>query len=148
MKCVLVPVCDTADADWAAREAIAAYRSHPVQIHLINVQRPLPKHIAQFFSRNDLGDFHRESGMRVLEPVIRSLDEAGVPHDDHVLVGHQAETIVDFAKQHACSDVLVESKPKSMLSKFGLGSIGSQVMHLMQAQGATQAPASTTPGAS
>ena len=147
MKCVLVPVCDPADAAWAAREAIATYRSQPVQIHLINVQRPLPKHIAQFFSRSDLGDIHREAGMRVLEPVIHSLDQAGVPHDDHVLVGHQAETIVDFAKQHACSDVIVESKPKSVLSKFGLGSIGSQVLHLMQAQ-AGQAPASTTPGTS
>ncbi len=82
--------------------------------------------------------------MRVLDPAIRLLDEAGVPHQDHVLVGHQAETIVRFAGDHHCRQVLVDTPAKSLFSIFGLGSIGSQVQHLMQTH-ASEAPA---PGAS
>jgi len=145
MNSILVPVCDPADARWAASQAIALYRAQPVRVYLINVQRPLPKHVAQFFNRDDLRDFHREAGLRVLEPVIRLLDDAKIPHEDHVLVGHQAETIVEFAREHDCREILVESRPQTVLSKFGLGSIGSQVSHLMRAQ-ATEHATTQAPG--
>lgn len=134
MNDVLVPINDAGDSRWAADQAIARYRREPTRIHLLNVQRPLPRHIAQFFSGGDLRDFHRDAGMRVLESAMRILDDAGVPHEDHVMVGNQAETIVHFAEQHRCREVVLDDPPKSMLSIFGLGSIGSQVRHLMRAQ--------------
>ena len=142
MNEIVVPICDPADAAWAANQAIALYRSERVLIHLLNVQRPLPKHVAQFFSRNDLREFHRDAGMHVLEPVIRMLDEASIPHDDHVLIGHPAETIVQFASERHCQRIVVDTPPPSVLSMLGLGSIGSQVEHLMQAhsQPATGGP--------
>jgi nucleotide-binding universal stress UspA family protein len=147
MTPVLLPVCEPSDAGWAASQAIALYGAQPVRLHVINVQRPLPQHVAQFFKGSELRDFHREAGMRVLEPVIRLLNQAGIPHEDHVLVGHQAETIVEFAKAHGCAQVLVEPRPQTVLSKFGLGSISSQVMHLMRARtsesAASQAPGTT-----
>ena len=134
MNDIVVPICNTTDATWAAREAIALYRADPAHIHLVNVQRPLPRHVSQFFSRNDLRDFHRDSGMRVLAPAMRMLDDAGVPHEDHVLIGHPAETIVRFAEERGCRQVIVDAPPRNLLSMFGLGSIGSQVRHLMQMQ--------------
>jgi len=129
---VVVPVCDAGAAGFASSQAIALYRDEPVRIHLVNVQRPLPKHIAQFFNRDDLRDFHRDAGMRVLEPVIGMLDKAGIPHEDHVLVGHPAETIVRFAEDLHCGQIVVDTPARSVLSMFGLGSIGSQVHHLIQ----------------
>ena len=142
---IVVPICDTGDAGWAASQAIAIYRDQPVRVHLLNVQRPLPKHIAQFFNRDDLRDFHRDAGMRVLDPVIGMLDKAGIPHEDHVLVGHPAETIVRFAEDLHATRVVVDTPPRSMLSMLGLGSIGSQVHHLMQSH-TTNAPASGASG--
>lgn len=133
MNDIVVPICEPGEAAWAANQAIALYRAESASIHLLNVQRPLPKHVAQFFNPGDLRAFHREAGMRVLEPAIRLLDEAGVPHEDHVLVGHQAETIVRFAGDHRCQRVVVDVPPKSRFSIFGLGSVGSQVQHLMRA---------------
>jgi nucleotide-binding universal stress UspA family protein len=141
MHDIVVPICDAGDAGWAASQAIAIYRGEPVRIHLLNVQRPLPKHIAQFFNRDDLRDFHRDAGMRVLDPVIGMLDKAGVPHEDHVLVGHPAETIVRFAEDLHAKEIVVDTPPKSVLSIFGLGSIGSQVHHLMESHAANM-PAS------
>lgn len=146
MHDIVVPICDTGDAGWAASQAIAIYRDEPVRVHLLNVQRPLPKHIAQFFNRDDLRDFHRDAGMRVLDSVIGMLDKAGIPHEDHVLVGHPAETIVRFAEDLHATRVVVDMPPRSMLSMLGLGSIGSQVHHLMQSH-ATNAPASGASGA-
>ena len=135
MNDIVVPICDPAEATWAESQAIALWHADaPARIHLLNVQRPLPKHVAQFFNRNDLREFHREAGMHVLEPAMRLLDEAGVPHEDHVLVGHPAETIVRFADDHECKDIVVDSPRKTGLSIFGLGSIGSQVRHLMHAR--------------
>ncbi|HEY4138611.1 MAG TPA: universal stress protein [Casimicrobiaceae bacterium] len=143
MNDILVPIGDPGESRWAADQAIALYRRQPARIHLLNVQRPLPRHIAQFFSGGDLRDFHRDAGMRVMDEAMHMLDEAGVPHQDHVLVGNQAETIVRFAQQHHCSEVVLDNPPKGLLSIFGLGSIGSQVRHLMRSQG----PEATAPEA-
>ena len=68
--------------------------------------------------------------MRVLAPVLRSLEAAGVPHKTHVLVGLQAETIVRFAKEYACRRIILEESGESWVSALGLGSISSQVRHL------------------
>ena len=125
MNDIVVPVFDAGDAAWAAGQVIALYRAEAARIHLLNVQRPLPKHVAQFFNRNDLREFHQEVGMRVLEPAIRMLDQAGVPHEDHVLVGHPAETIVRFAEDRHCGQVVVDVPPKNVFSMLGLGSVGT-----------------------
>ena len=146
MQDIVVPVCDAGEAGWAARQAIARYRGEPARIHLLNVQRPLPRHIAQFFNRDDLRDFHHDAGMRVLGPAIGMLDEAGVPHEDHVLVGHPAETIVRFAEDLHAREVVVDAPAKSLMSMLGLGSIGSQVHHLLQTH-ATDAQATGASGA-
>ena len=140
MQNVLVPVSTLGDAHWAAEQAIARYRKEPAHIHLLNIQRPLPRHVSRFFAGGDLHDFHRDAGMRVLEPTIRLLDEAGVPHHVHVLVGNPAESIVQFAEQNKCEEVVLETQSEGLLAIFGLGSIGSQVRHLMQAHAATTHP--------
>jgi len=145
MKEVLVPISDAGVSRWAADQAIALYRREPAHIHLLNVQRPLPRHVSQFFSGADIRAFHNDVGMKVLQSAIEMLDEAGVPHDDHVLVGKQAETIVNFARDHHCNQVILDSNPRTLGSLFGLGSISSQVRHLMQMDPADQMP-SHAPG--
>ena len=138
MKHILVPITTPDEARWAAEQAIARYRKEPAHIHLLNVQRPLPQHISRFFGGGDLRNFHRDAGMKVLEPVIRMLDEAGVPHRDHVKVGNPAKTIVEFSERNKCAEVVLQDQSDSMLAIFGLGSIGSQVRHLMQAHAAAR----------
>lgn len=154
MDDIVVPIVSASDAPWAASQAIALYRSDPsAHIQLVNVQRPLPKHVSRFFNRNDLRAFHQESGLRVLEPAARMLDEAGVPHEDHVLVGHPAEAIVQFAEDRGCQHVIVDAPTTGVLSMLGLGSVGSQVRHLLAAHArapvaaVTSGPGAGAPGA-
>lgn len=145
MKSILVPVASgsRAEAMHAAECAMVLYRAGPVQIHLLNVQRPLPQHVSRFFPRSELRAFHEEAGAAVLAPVARLLDEAAIPHLDHVIVGHAAEAIVQFAERHGCHEIVLDSPPRGFMSILHAGSIGSQVRHLMQS--GTGAP---LPGAS
>jgi nucleotide-binding universal stress UspA family protein len=136
MQNVLVPISTPGEARWAAERAIERYRREPARIHLLNVQRPLPRHVSRFFGSGDLHDFHRDAGMQVLEPAIRLLDEAGVSHHDHVMVGSPAEMIVEFAEQNKCAEIVLPDESGGLLAIFGLGSISSQVRHLMQAHAA------------
>jgi hypothetical protein len=145
MNDVIVPIDRREDASRAAAQAIARYHREPARIHLLKVPRPLPGHVARFFGTEDLRDFHREAGMRVLEPLIALLDEAGVPYQEHVLVGKPAEAIVDFAAQHNDAEVLLDDEPQTMLAVLGLGSIGSQVRRLMTAHAPAAPGAGATP---
>ena len=133
MKSVVVPIIDSKDTQWAVNHVIGLHRREALRIHLLNVQPPLSQHIARFFSHGELSDFHRDNGMLALKPAIEMLDSEGVPHWDHVLVGQQAETIVRFAQDSRCSQIIIANRNKGLLSSFGLGSVSSQIRHLIGA---------------
>jgi len=66
-----------------------------------------------------------------------------------VLVGHPAETIVRFAEDCGCRHVVVDAPATGMLAMLGLGSVGSQVRHLMRTHAQVPVtPAATGSGAS
>ena len=132
MKIVAVPILDSKDVAWAARRVSALYQWAPVQIHLINVQPAFSRHIARFFSARYLERIHREDGLRLLAPVARALDKAGVPHRLHVLVGRKAECIAEFVESYACSELLLRNESQSLL-RLGLESINSGIRRKLRA---------------
>jgi hypothetical protein len=79
MMDVVVPIDYSSDIPVLPVRAIARYRRDPVRIHLLNVQRPLPRHVSQFFASADLRDYHHECGMRLLQEAVALLDAAEVP---------------------------------------------------------------------
>jgi nucleotide-binding universal stress UspA family protein len=127
---IVVPVGDGRDVAWQIEQVIGLQRELRARVHLLSVQAPLPRHVSRFFNGGELRAFHEENGLRVLAPVARSLDAAGIPHQAHVLVGLQAETIVRFAKEYDCRRIVMQESSESWLSALGLGSISSQVRHL------------------
>jgi nucleotide-binding universal stress UspA family protein len=134
MNDIVVPIAVDRSALLAAEHAVAQYRREPALVHLVNVQRPLPHHVAQFLPREDLDAHYRDAGMQLLAPAMAALDAAGVPHTDHVLVGKPAQAIVQFAADHQSDRVLLDGEqPVSPLAALGLGSLASQVRHLMAA---------------
>ena len=140
MRTLIVPVNDAAEGAALARKAIEAHRREGAAVVVLNVQRPLPLHIAQFFSRDELAAVHREEGGKVLAPAEDALRAAQVPFESHVLVGKPAETIVQFAEARAGSEIVLETPAPSYLARLGIGSLASQVQHLLAAH-AAQAPA-------
>lgn len=134
MKNVVVPISDSKDTQWTVNHVIALYRQEPIKIHLLNVQPQLPQDISRFFNRGEIRDFHRDNGMLALKPAIGMLDEAEVPHWNHVLVGPRAEMIVRFAREYQCNQIVIAKRPEGLLSNLGLGSVASQIRHLIGAE--------------
>lgn len=134
MSDLIVPITESDDAGAAVERALELWRRDRGKIHLLVVRHRLPQHVSRFLSRSDLDAFYRESGLRLLEPVIRKLDAAGAPHEEHVLTGPKAETIVRFAARYPASRLVLDDR-QGLLSAIGLGSISDQVRHLLRTRG-------------
>jgi nucleotide-binding universal stress UspA family protein len=135
MQSVVVPVEEGGSADWTADHVVRLYRQQPLRVYLLNVRQALPQYVARFIAKSEVDAFHQENGMRALKPAADKLDANGVPHWDLVLVGQKAESIVRFARDHHCSQIILPKPAAGPLSYFGLGSIGSQIRHLIGAAG-------------
>ncbi|CAL62808.1 universal stress protein [Herminiimonas sp. NPDC097707] len=134
MSKLLVPINDSNDIECALKHVIERHRTQPGTLFLLNVQTPISKFITRFVSRKQVEEFHQENGMQILQPMIDGLDAAGVPHQERVVVGHKAESIVQFAREHHCDQIVVP-KHKSVFENLGLGSVGSQLRQLIGAEG-------------
>ena len=133
MTSVLVPIDDSKDLQWTIKHVISQYQQEPIKIHLLNVQPLLPQDISRFFNRGEVRDFHRDNGMLALKPAMEMLDRAGVPYRHHVVAGRRAETIVRFAQENGCNRIIIANRSEGLFSGLGLGSIGSQIRHLIGA---------------
>jgi nucleotide-binding universal stress UspA family protein len=135
MRSVVVPIEEGGGADWIADRVIGLYRQQPLRIYLLNVRQALPQYVARFIAKSEVEAFHQENGMRAIKPAADRLDASGIPHWDLVMVGQKAESIVRFAREHHCSQIILPKPSAGPLAYFGLGSIGSQIRHLIGSAG-------------
>jgi len=133
LKTILIPIDDSSDAEWAATHVVQLYAAQQVRVLVLNVQAPLSRYVSRFINADEVRDFHQENGMRILKTLVEKLDAAGVPHTERVMVGHKAECIAEYAQANRCSRIVLPKKKNGM--SLGLGSIGSQLRHLIGAEG-------------
>ena len=128
----LIPVDGSTSAlkaiDWVALHA-GDLREPPV-IHLINVQPALPRDISRFINADELRDFHREEGLKVLATAQERLLASGLTPQLHVTVGECAETIADFARQLDCDQIILGTRGHTGLGGTLLGSVAAKVTHI------------------
>jgi nucleotide-binding universal stress UspA family protein len=91
----------------------------------------LPSYVARFIPAAQRRAFHQENGMRAMREAIARLDEAGVAHREEVRVGNKAETIMEFAREMFCAEIVLGASDNGLLAGLGLGSIGGQLHHLL-----------------
>ena len=132
---VLVPIEEGRDSAWAVRHVTALHRRGNVRIHLVNVRTPLPSYVARFIGRPQRQEFYQEGGRKAMQEAVRQLDAAGIAHKDHVLIGSRAETIAKLARELHCTHIVVSNPARSLVPDLGLGSIASQLRHLIGASG-------------
>jgi nucleotide-binding universal stress UspA family protein len=65
----------------------------------------------------------------VLEPVLRSLSEAGIPGEGIVAHGHVAKTLVRLGTDHEATCLVIGRKGSSRLAQF-FGSVASHVVQI------------------
>ena len=128
---VLVPVDRTPNARHAVRHVIEQFKAGlPVGLHLLNVQPPFSRHVAQFAARRNRDDHRRHESDRALRPIRSLLDSAGIPYEMHVQVGPRAEAIAEAAKRLACDHIVMGTARKNSLTRMLEASVTNRVLEL------------------
>jgi YjbE family integral membrane protein len=128
---ILVPVDDSRNAQHAVRHVIAEFRKNPAfEVHLLNVQAPFSRHVAQFAARKDRDAYHREQSEIALAPLRTLLDGARVPYAQHVKVGRKAETIAEEARRLKCDHIVIATARKNSLTRMFEASVTNRVLDL------------------
>ena len=99
-------------------------------IHLVNVQPPLPSGITSIVSRDQVAGFQRSESEKTLAEGRALLDAAGVPYTAHAEVGPLAETIVKLADALGCDEIVMGSQGRTALADLLIGSTVTRVVHL------------------
>jgi nucleotide-binding universal stress UspA family protein len=129
---ILIPV-DGSDTSLAAVRFVAATlarASHDLEVHLLNVQPPLPSAASTFIDSAVLRDFHQEEGAKALAAAHQLLDGAGIPYVSNTVVGEPAETIAAYAEQRDCAGITMGTRGLGRAAGLLLGSVAHKVLHL------------------
>ena len=108
----------------------AASRTVKPELFLVNVQTPLSSDISRFIDEKVVADFHRETGNTALAQARQKLDAAGLAYSAHIMMGEAAPTIVEFAKDKGCSQIVMGAHGFGSVVGLFLGSVTTKVVKL------------------
>ncbi|MEO6410107.1 MAG: YjbE family putative metal transport protein, partial [Burkholderiaceae bacterium] len=116
---VLVPVDGSTNALRAVRHAMAQYRrDHELELHLLNVQPLLSRHVARFIARHDRDAWHHEQAELALRAARQLLDGAGVPYQTHWALGDRAAQICRSAQSLAVHHIVMGTARKNSITRM------------------------------
>ena len=128
----LVPVDGSGNALCAVRHVIRLVQEHePLEIHLLNVQPPFHGDVTAFVSKDSLRDYHREQGEAALAAACALFDGAGVAYTKHIIVGHPARVIAQWAKDLDCGEVIMGTHGYGTIAQLLHGSVSHEAIHQM-----------------
>jgi nucleotide-binding universal stress UspA family protein len=108
----------------------AANRLKKPQLFLVNVQAPLSNDITRFIDEKVVNDFHREAGEAALAQARQKLDAAGLAYSAHIMMGETAPTLVEFATDKGCSQIVMGAHGFGSVVGLFMGSVTVKVVHL------------------
>lgn len=130
---ILLPVDGSENALHAVRHVIAMKDQfrEPISVNLLNVQLPVASGaVKMFISQQQLNDYYRDEGMKALKDARALLDNAGIAYQHHIGVGETAATIVGYAKDKQCQQIVMGTRGAGSFSGTLLGSVAARVVHL------------------
>ena len=92
----------------ALRQSLQGLRD--LDVHLINVQRPVSGDVATFVAGETLEDYYRERGEQALSPARALLAAAGLTPHEHRRVGNPGQTIADVAQAEDCDLIVMGTR--------------------------------------
>jgi YjbE family integral membrane protein len=81
-----------------------------LDVHLLNVQRPVSGDVSRFVASGTLEDYHRERSEKALAPARALLDAAGLKYKDHHRVGDPGAIIAELARTEACDLIVMGAR--------------------------------------
>ena len=99
-----------------------------LQVHLVNVQRPVSGDVARFVSGQTLEDYHRERSEKALVPARAQLDAAGLVYQEHRRVGDPGEAIAQTARDTGCDTIVMGARGLGTHTAALLGSVAQSTI--------------------
>jgi len=131
---ILVAVDGSESSDRAVSHLLKklAWYKEPVEVHLLNVQPPLPERVARAVPGGQLHDYHRENGEAVLASARAIFDAAKVPYVTHIGVGEPAHVITGYAQEKAIDQIVMGTRGLGKVAGIVLGSVTTKVIGLAE----------------
>jgi nucleotide-binding universal stress UspA family protein len=130
MNRILIPIDGSPSSLAAAEYAVRLAKADGSELHVVNVQPPLPSAVTTFLSGDVVAGYHDEQAERELVTAREALNTSGVPFHVHKIVGRPAECITEVASRQGCSQIVMGSRGLSAFSGVVLGSVATRVIHL------------------
>jgi YjbE family integral membrane protein len=94
-----------------------------LDVHLINVQRPVSGDVATFVAGESLDDYYRERSEQAMAPARASLVAAGLTPREHRRVGNPGQVIAEVAQAENCDLIVMGTRGLGTHTGALLGSV-------------------------
>lgn len=126
---VLVPVNASENALHAVRHTINEYqRHHALELHLLNVQPNMTRHITRFFSRDDRTAWREEFATKAMARAKALLTQANVPFHTHIASGNSAAEICRTAEALGVDHIVMGTARKNSFTRMVEDSTTNRVL--------------------
>ena len=122
----------------AVTQAMTLYSQEPVDIHLLNVQPGVSRHVAMFFDTAELCDIQPAARQELLAPAGALLAAAGIPCSTSTVVGRNAPSIAAQAQRLGCDRIVIGRDDGESLAYRMFGNLIGQVQHIVGVTGNCQ----------
>jgi nucleotide-binding universal stress UspA family protein len=127
---ILIPVDGSEISLRAARHAARIAKDRPnTELHLLNVQLPIPGSAPSFVPKSAIRDYHIEEGQKALAPAEALLRAEGLPFESHIARGDPGETINGYAGEKTCDAIVMGTRGLGAAMAALLGSTANAVLH-------------------
>ena len=126
---LLVPIDGSANALRAVRHVIAEYgRLHALELHLLNVQPRLSRHITRFVGRPDRDIWQHDRAEAAMASARGVLTQAGIPYQAHWTTGDRAAEICRTAERLGVHHIVMGTARKDSITRMLEDSVTNRVL--------------------